>query len=391
MRAAQQRPSGGGQWHYCGVTAATQIPFALTRVAPESTPASTPAAAPTPRPARRRAAWLLAAGVVLLHAALLGLLPRAPGPGWREQPARWVQVRHVVVPLSTAVAPPSALAPQVLPTPRPSLAQEPLVRQELPSAAVPLAPAPLAANSTADATAKATVEATADPTPDPGGQTVPVYATLPPPPATLQFEMRRGMAVGQAQLEWQPGADQDHYRLTLQGSAVGAPAIGWASQGGFDAAGVAPLRYTESRRGRDVRAANFQRDSGRITYSGPAIEHPLVAGAQDRLSWMVQLAAVLAANPALAEPDAQVSMWVAGSRGDAEVWTFTVQGRVALDLPIGHIDNAVHLVREPRRPYDTQVQVWLDPQRHHLPVQALLRVRATGEGTELRLQRMVAP
>ena len=145
-----------------------------------------------------------------------------------------------------------------------------------------------------------------EPTPDPGGQTVPVYATRLPPPATLQFEMRRGIAVGQAQLEWQPGADQDHYRLTLQGSAVGAPAISWASQGGFDAAGVAPLRYTESRRGREVRAANFQRDSGRITYSGPAIEHPLVAGAQDRLSWMLQLAAVLAANPALAEPDAQV-------------------------------------------------------------------------------------
>ena len=228
-----------------------------------------------------------------------------------------------------------------------------------------------------------------EPTPDPGGQTVPVYATLPPPPATLQFEMRRGMAVGQAQLEWQPG--EDRYRLTLQGSAVGAPAIGWASQGGFNAAGVAPLRYTESRRGREVRAANFQRDSGRITYSGPAIEHPLVAGAQDRLSWMLQLAAVLAANPALAEPDAQVLMWVAGSRGDAEVWTFTVQGRVALDLPIGHIDNAVHLLREPRRPYDTQVQVWLDPQRHHLPVQLLLRVRATGEGTELRLRGIAAP
>jgi len=319
--------------------------------------------------------------VVLLHLTLLGLLPSAPGPGWRAQPARWVQVRHVVAPLSTAVAPPPALAPQVPPTPRPSLAQAPSARLAPPKTAVPPPPGPLAAGAAA--------EAVADRTPDPGGQTVPVYTTLLPPPATLLFEMRRGIAVGHAQLEWRPG--EDRYRLTLQGSAVGAPAIGWASQGGFNAAGVAPLRYTESRRGRDARAANFQRDSGRITYSGPAIEHPLVAGAQDRLSWMLQLAAVLAANPALAEPDAQVSMWVAGSRGDTEVWTFTVQGRVALDLPIGHIDNAVHLLREPRRPYDTQVQVWLDPQRHHLPMQALLRVRATGEGTELRLQGIAIP
>ena len=50
--------------------------------------------------------------------------------------------------------------------------------------------------------------------------------------------------------------------------------------------------------------------------------------------------------------------------------------------------EAVHLLREPRQPYDTQAQVWLDPARHHLPVQALLRVRATGEGTELRLQAL---
>jgi hypothetical protein len=51
----------------------------------------------------------------------------------------------------------------------------------------------------------------------------------------------------------------------------------------------------------------------------------------------------------------------------------------------------VHLLREPRRPYDTQVQVWLDPARQHLPVQAWLRIRATGEGTELRLLESVSP
>ena len=364
---------------------ATQIPFALTRVAPASVPAPIPALAPALTPGRRRGAWLLVAAVLLLHAVLLGLVPRAPGPGWRAQPARWVQIRQTFT--SPVSSPLAAAVPQALPAPSTPLAR---------AAAAPVPAAVVAAAMAAIETqtrpqSEPVPEPMTDPTPDPGGQTVPVYATLLPPPATLQFEMRRGMAVGQAQLEWQPGADQDRYRLTLQGSAVGAPAIGWASQGGFDAAGVAPLRYTESRRGREVRAANFQRDSGRITYSGPAIEHPLVPGAQDRLSWMLQLAAVLAANPALAEPDAQVSMWVAGSRGDSEVWTFTVQGRVALDLPIGHIDNAVHLLREPRRPYDTQVQVWLDPARHHLPVQALLRVRATGEGTELRLRGIAAP
>ena len=345
------------QWHYCGVTRIGPIPFAWTRVAP----------------ARRRAALALLGLVLLVHSCLLGLVARAPGSGWQAQPPRWVQVRQVVVaaPDAAAVVAPQAVQP----------AARPATPSSNPSAAAAIAPEAVA---TLPSPAAPAPEQPPDLTPDPGGQAVPVYATQLPPTLALQFEMRRGLSVGQAVLDWQPGAEG--YQLTLHGRAPGAPAIGWASQGGFDSAGIAPLRYTESRRGREQRAANFQRDSGRITFSGPAIEHSLVPGAQDRLSWMVQLAAVLAANPALGAPDAQISIWVVGSRGDAEVWTFTVQGRATLDLPIGRVDDALLLVREPRRPYDTQVQVWLDPQRHHLPVQALLRVRATGEGTELRLQ-----
>ena len=311
--------------------------------------------------------------VLLVHLLLLGAVPRAPGPGWQAQPARWLQVRQIVV---------GSAAPA--PAPTPVLAPVPARQLDRPAPSQPAARAPAAPVGSVESVESVAAEPPTEPTPDPGGQAVPVYPTQLPPALTLQFEMRRGLSVGRADLDWRPSADR--YLLTLQGQAVGTPAIAWASHGGFDGAGIAPLRYTESRRGREVRAANFQRDSGRITFSGPAIEHPLVGGAQDRLSWMVQLAAVLAANPALATADAQVSIWVVGTRGDAEVWTFTVQGLMPLDLPIGPVDAAVHLVREPRRPYDTQVQVWLDPQRHHLPVQMLLRVRATGEGTELRLQ-----
>ena len=213
---------------------------------------------------------------------------------------------------------------------------------------------------------------------------MPVYETRLPPAQTLIFDLRRGNASGRAELDWQPSGA--HYQLTMQGHAVGAPQLSWTSLGGLDSSGLAPLRHTESRRGRDLRAVNFQRDAGRVTFSGPQIEYPLVPGGQDRLSWMVQLAAVMAANPGLAQTQAQVLIWVVGTRGDADVWTFTVQDRAALDLPAGRVENTIHLVREPRRPYDTQVQVWLDPARHHLPVQAFLTVRATGVGTEFRLR-----
>jgi Protein of unknown function (DUF3108) len=362
VRRGCRREEREQEWHYCGVSAAGPIPSVQRRwQAP-----------------RRRAALALLSLVLLLHFLLLDGLGPGAGTRWRVAAPKPLLVRQITrPPAAPAAVAADALAVSAAPAPvatRPATARAVAVPKAQPRPAPAVVAAPV-------------VQETESPQPhppDPGGLAVPVYATQRPPPRVLQFELHRGTAVGQASMQWQP--EEAQYRLRLQGQVAGAPAIDWSSQGGYDDAGLAPLRYTESRRGREVRAANFQRDNARVTFSGPGIEHPLVPGGQDRLSWMVQLAAVMAANPALAEPEAQVSIWVVGSRGDADVWTFTVQGRAALDLPIGRVEDTLHLVREPRRPYDTQVQVWLDPARHFLPAQALLRVRATGEGTEFRLQ-----
>ena len=362
MRRGGRREERVQEWHYCGVSVAGPIPSVQSRwQAP-----------------RRRAALALLALVLLLHILLLDGLGPGAGARGRLAAPKPLLVRQITRP----PAAPAAVAADA------SAVSAPLPQVAVGQATARIAAIPVAQPRPAPAVVAApVVQEMENPVlrqPDPGGLAVPVYATQRPPPLAMQFELRRGAAVGQASMQWQP--EEARYRLRLQGQVAGAPPIDWASEGGFDDAGLAPLRYTESRRGREVRAANFQRDNGRVTFSGPSIEHPLLPGGQDRLSWMVQLAAVMAANPALAEPEAQVSIWVVGSRGDAEVWTFTVQGRTALELPIGRVEDTVHLVREPRRPYDTQVQVWLDPARHFLPVQALLRVRATGEGTEFRLQ-----
>jgi len=352
--------------------------------------------------------------VLLLHLGLLGGLggPGRAATAWQTAATPAVQVRQLVVARAlpaatpdTASNSPPATAQAAKPAPRSpaSRGAPPALHRTTPQP--PTDDAPDGHGAAADARLAGAPRApdpvaiseTQAPSP-PGGEAVPVYTTRVPPAATLLYELRRAGTTGAAQLDWQPSGDR--YRLSLQGLPGAAapkdppvrqrpePALAWDSQGGFDHAGLAPLRYTESRRGRERRAANFQRDSGRVTFSGPSIEHPLVPGGQDRLSWMLQLAAVMAANPALAAPGTQVSIWVVGTRGDAEVWTFTVQGSAPLALPAGPVEQAIHLLREPRRPYDTQAQVWLDPARHHLPVQALLRVRATGEGTELRLQAL---
>lgn len=291
--------------------------------------------------------------VLGLHAWLLR--GWQPEPGLMRAPVLSVRQIAVAPPVLPVAAPPQA-APEAPP------ARPPETR---PNVATQALPVPRQADAAA-AEAETVV-------------TPPVYATRLPAAATLRFETERRQGGGWAELRWQPtGAG---YTLALQGMG----GAGLASQGGFDSAGLAPQRHTEVRRGREVRAANFQREAGRITYSGPAIEHPLLPGSQDRLSWLVQLAGVLNAEPALAEPGTRLRMVVAGARGDAEVWTFTVQPRAALEVPAGLVEQPVHLLREPRRPYDTEVQVWLDPAREHLPVQLWLRLRATGEGAEYRL------
>jgi len=208
---------------------------------------------------------------------------------------------------------------------------------------------------------------------------VPVYATLLPPPGRWRYRLQRGLSAGEAELQWTHASD-GRYQLRLEGRVAGVTLLEWASQGEIDAAGVAPDRFAVRRRGRDRQAANFQRDVGKITFSGPTHELSLLPGAQDRLSWTVQLPAIVAAAPERFIAGTSVVLSVAGVRGDADVWTFVVQGTEVL----GGVP-ALKLLREPRKPYDTRVDVWLDPAQSYLPLRVLQT--PSGGGAALDLQR----
>jgi len=222
--------------------------------------------------------------------------------------------------------------------------------------------------------------------PPPAGEAAPAtYRTRIPPPFLLAFELQRGAAIGRGELRFDPGPDG--YALTLTTQIPGREALGLASRGRLDAHGLAPERYADLRRGRERQAANFDRDSARITYSGPPVAHELLPGAQDRLSWMVQLPAIVEADPAAFGAGAKVRVQVSGARGDAAVWTFVVQGHEAGG---GASPGLLHLVREPARPYDTRVEAWLDPGRGHLPARLRLSYPPAGEGLELRAAAVIA-
>jgi Protein of unknown function (DUF3108) len=207
-----------------------------------------------------------------------------------------------------------------------------------------------------------------------------VYATRLPPAGTWRYQLTRGIASGDAQLSWQPN-EQQHYEMRLEGSVAGITVLDWVSTGAIDSAGIAPDRFVIRRRGKDNQAANFQRDAGKITFSGPTHELPLIAGVQDRLSWMLQLAAVIEAAPQRFAAGSAVVLMVVGARGGADVWTFKVIGADR----VGEV-AALKLMREAKKPHDVQVDIWLDPARGHIPLRALLAQPEGGSPLELNLQ-----
>jgi Protein of unknown function (DUF3108) len=213
----------------------------------------------------------------------------------------------------------------------------------------------------------------------PGTIELPVYATRLPAAGRWRYQLQRGLAAGEADLTWAPSAD-GRYEVRLEGRIAGLTVLDWVSQGAVDAHGLAPERFAIRRRGRDQQAANFQRDAAKITFSGPTHELPLLPGVQDRLGWLVQLGAVVDAAPDRFGRGSRVVLMVVGARGGAEVWSFSVQGTDAVE---GR--PALKLLREARRPRDTQVVIWLDPARSHLPLRALLTQPEGGPPLELKL------
>jgi hypothetical protein len=217
---------------------------------------------------------------------------------------------------------------------------------------------------------------------------VPVYRTRIPPPTLLSYEIRRGMFSGAGELTWRPAAGR--YEARLQLGVAGFNVLTQASQGGFDAAGLAPLRFTDQRGQRAARAANFQRDAHKITYSSKRDEYALPEGAQDRLSWMIQLPAVVAAEPRRALPGGEVLMVVSGARADVAVWKFVFVGAETIETAKGPV-RTLRFTRTPQGPKDLLADVWLDPARHHLPLRAQLSQGEDGDVLEMLLREQRSP
>lgn len=347
------------------VEAAVEPALAEPPPAPQPGPEALPAAAPPP-PRRLRA-------------------PRAPSLAPAASSAE-ASARFEEPASSPASEPASALAADSAPDLPAPAASEPaaagIAAEPEPASTPALAQAEPASPEAASAVARAASSSFLAA----GEQPPPTYRTVLPAPVTLRYEVRRGFFRGTGEIRWQPSGDR--YELHLDARLAGITLLSQTSQGEIGANGLAPARFVDQRARRAAQAANFRRDTGTITFSGPSTEWPLLAGTQDRLSWMIQLVGIVAADPERATEGARISMVLVGARGEASVRTLRCAGLENGETASGSVP-AIRFVVDARSAYDTSYEIWLDPERGYLPVHATARNGAGESEFDLLLVRIV--
>lgn len=158
----------------------------------------------------------------------------------------------------------------------------------------------------------------------------------------------------------------DAYRLVNSGRFTFF-SFNFESSGVITPQGLQPARYQETRNKR-VKAVTFNPDSKTVTFAGGESE-ALQAGTQDRMSVLVQLAAMGRKNPDAFASGKVIPFRVAGS-SRVGMWRFRVAGTDTLDTPLGSV-KAVHLVRERDNDDGQKVEVWLSAEYDWMPVRVL--------------------
>lgn len=198
------------------------------------------------------------------------------------------------------------------------------------------------------------------------------------------YRLTRGALSATGSLRW--AMQGDRYELVLQGEApVFGTIIVQRSSGLWGPHGLVPTQFSDRRWRRSERVARFDSAAGWVTFSDGSEPVRWVPGMQDRLSWLVQLAGIAQASRGRVEAGRTLTMQVVGARGDTDRWSFRSEGPTTVEVEGGSV-RAMKLARLPREPGDTAVDVWLDPARQHLPVQARM-ADGQGEPLELSLRR----
>jgi hypothetical protein len=145
-------------------------------------------------------------------------------------------------------------------------------------------------------------------------------------------------------------------RAFLVGSRV------WRSVGSMTENGLAPLRYSDSWRGE--RAAHFEADQKKISFSGNTPSTELQPGAQDQVSLFIQMAATVSAKSF--KLGSELNVQTATAR-DAVNWTLTYKSDDSIEVDGNRLETQ-RWVCLPRGKFDSQIEMWLSQAHGGMPV-----------------------
>ena len=187
-----------------------------------------------------------------------------------------------------------------------------------------------------------------------------------------------------AQLDWLQDGQTYDAKMVVSALFLGSRSM--TSSGRITADGLAPTRFLD--KSRSERAAHFEADKGKISFSANTPDAPWLRGAQDRLSVFLQLGSLLAGAPASYPVGSSVSLYTAGPR-EADTWTFTVESEETLQLPAGEAAT-LKLTRKPQRDYDQTVEIWFAPAMDYLPVRSRI-TQQNGDFVDQQLRVVEKP
>lgn len=192
-----------------------------------------------------------------------------------------------------------------------------------------------------------------------------------PPPIRLKYDVK-GEVKGfpyfvNGELQWAQDGKTYDARMEISHFLLGSRVQ--TSTGQLTAQGLEPLRFGD--KVRSEVAAHFDYSKNKVTFSANTPDAALLPGAQDQLSVLAQLAAMLGGDAKGFPKGSTLTFQAVGPRS-SESWTLTVGVTEKLSLPGGEM-SALRLWRDPSGEYDTKLEVWMAPALGFLPA----RVRLT--------------
>ncbi|WP_426175719.1 DUF3108 domain-containing protein [Massilia sp. TWR1-2-2] len=349
----------------------------------------------------RRALSLFGASVLLHLLALWWILPYMLAPGAHEPPPVETIARLIAAP------PRPPPAPKAAPATAPAAPAKAVARARRSPAPAPAALVDVAALasqppmgdqagaaqilSAVTSVVVAIVEQPAAVEPvTPAPPPPPRYRVDLPPSARMLLDVARRDAdgtrwSGEAEMAWQLKGSRYSMKVEAGISVVVTRVnlVALQSEGSLGDTGFAPSLMTEKRRGRSRTATHFR--DGRITFSASQQAFDQAAGAQDKATIPLQLAAIARADSG--QLAAGVDIQVAEDK-DASVFHFVVLGQEQLDTRLGKI-QAWRLSRPPKPgAYASRLDIWLAPAHGWLPVQ-ISNIEASGAVTTQTVNKIV--